>query len=89
MSPRRIFLPASSPGRELCFYLGGSSTKVLQAWGDFSNVSNRGSAARVCSSIYIYEASSTQAIKETLGNVSNRVVEPVELVFPPTTRPPY
>ena len=27
-----------------------------------------------------YKASSTQAIKETLGNVSNRVVEPVELV---------
>ena len=28
-----------------------------------------------------YKASSTQAIKETLGNVSNRVVEPVELAL--------
>ena len=27
------------------------------------------------------EASSRQAIKETLGNVSNRVVEPVELAL--------
>ena len=29
----------------------------------------------------VYEASSTQAIKETLGNVSIRVVEPVELAL--------